>query len=174
MAIRKVIKMGDQRLLETSEQVENYGTSELDGIIRDLIDTKNHEGGIGLAAPQIGIAKRIIFIGMKNNPRYPNDKNIPEQILINPTYQSVDNKTDYFLERCISIPGMRGKVKRFINISFSAYDFHGNLITGNTDGLLARAIQHETDHLDGILYTMRADIKDFGFDDEISERFNSR
>ncbi|NQY42365.1 MAG: peptide deformylase, partial [Legionellales bacterium] len=155
-------------------EIANFNTIELQNTIDDLIEAMHTFDGIGLAAPQIGIQKRLIAYGVKDNPRYPHIKNISEGILINPVYTNIGNQKCYALERCLSIPGMRGRVKRYTKIKIQGYDFQGNLIEMIVTDFFARILQHEIDHLDGILYPMRIDnLQDFGYDEEITARFTN-
>ncbi len=172
MTIKKILKMGNLALLQKASPINNFNTKALKNIIVDLLDSMHAHKGIGLSAPQIGISKRIIAFGVKDNPRYPHIEEIEEGILINPTYGSIDSKMDYALERCLSLPGLRGRVKRYTNIKIEGYDLHGNIISMKSDNFFARIIQHEIDHLDGILFPMRIEnLQDFGYDEEITTRF---
>ena len=132
-------------------------------------DTMLEEGGVGIAAPQIGCNKRVIIFGFEENSRYPNEKSVPFTILINPAYKILSNEMVDAWEGCLSVPGLRGLVPRYNQIEYSGYDPEGNLITRIAEGFHARVVQHEYDHLDGILFPQRLkDLKYFGFEDELA------
>ena len=165
--IREVLRMGDPRLLEVSRSVETFGTPELLELIQDMRDTMAHLDGAGLAAPQIGVLKRVVIFGVRSNPRYPDADQVPETVLINPVLEPF--KKDEFEEAwegCLSVPGLRGLVPRFRRLRYRGFDQFGAPIDRTVDGFHARVVQHECDHLDGILYPMRMqDLSNFGFTD---------
>ena len=177
MAERRVLKMGDPRLNRVAQPVEVFDTEELHALVTDLWDTMAARSGAGIAAPQIGVDLRVVVFAMQLNPRYPNADPVPETVLINPVLTPVDEVQEYGWEGCLSVPGMRGNVPRYKRLRYTGYDAHGNVIDREVDGFHARVVQHECDHLDGILYPMRViDFKDFGFEDELSlaNRYGSR
>jgi len=170
MAVKAVLKMGERSLLEKSIKVEKFNTLELDALINDMWDTMVAEDGAGLAAPQIGVNLRVVIFGYENNPRYPDAPSVPQTILINPTIVATSDQMDEAWEGCLSVPGMRGLVSRFTNIKYSGFDQKGNPIERVAADFHARVVQHECDHLDGILYPMRIeDMRYFGFRQELEE-----
>jgi peptide deformylase len=171
MAIRNVLRMGDPILLMKAAEVTQFDTAELHALIQDLEDTMEHMNGAGIAAPQIGESVRVVIFGQKEadthkNPRYPDADAVPYTVLINPTLMPLDTEMEDGWEGCLSVPGMRGIVPRHTKLHYTAYDQFGNKIDRKVSGFHARVVQHECDHLDGILYPMRIkDLKDFGYTD---------
>ena len=169
MAVRPILRIGDPRLREISQPVEAFDTPELHELIEDMFDTMEAADGAGLAAPQIGVLKRVMIFGVDENPRYPDAESVPRTILINPEYTVVSDEVDGFWEGCLSVPGMRGFVERPAKIQYRGYDELGMLIEREAAGFHATVFQHEYDHLDGILYTDRLDDpKMFGFVEELA------
>ena len=168
MAVQKVLRMGDPRLLQVAEPVTEFNTTELDGLIQDMFDTMAAFDGAGLAAPQIGVSKRLVIFGVEANPRYPEVEPVPTTILINPQLVALAKDMDEAWEGCLSVPGMRGLVPRFTRLRYSGYDQHGKQFMREVEGFHARVVQHEYDHLDGILYPRRIrNMINFGFEDEL-------
>lgn len=166
MTVRQILKMGDPRLLRQAEPVREFGTPELETLIQDMFDTMHAANGAGLAAPQIGVNLQLVIFGFKQNARYPDAPPVPETILINPKIRPVSAAVEEGWEGCLSVPGMRGVVPRWAAIHYEGYDQSGNLISREADGFHARVVQHECDHLVGILYPMRIeDFSRFGFTD---------
>jgi len=164
--IREVLRMGDPRLLEKSKPVKEFGTRELHELIADMRDTMAHLSGAGLAAPQIGVLLRVVIFGVKRNPRYPDAEEVPDTVLINPVITPLGDGIDEAWEGCLSVPGMRGLVPRFSRLRYRGFDESGAAIDRSVEGFHARVVQHECDHLDGILYPMRIrDMAQFGFVD---------
>ena len=164
MAVRKILKMGDSRLLRESEPVKQFNTPELNQLIEDMYETMYAADGAGLAAPQIGINQRVVIFGYDENNRYPDAPPVPKTVLINPVIRPLSDEIDAGWEGCLSIPGMRGIVPRWAKIHYEGFDQFGNKISRNADGFHARVVQHECDHLDGILYPFRIDdLGLFGF-----------
>jgi peptide deformylase len=164
--IREVLRMGDPRLLEKSEPVETFGTGELRELIADMRDTMTHLDGAGLAAPQIGVLLRVVIFGVKRNPRYPDAEEVSDTVLINPLITPIGEEMEEAWEGCLSVPGMRGLVPRFARLRYRGFDESGAPIDRAVGGFHARVVQHECDHLDGILYPMRIrDLSRFGFVD---------
>ena len=164
MAVRNILKMGDPRLLRIAQPVTQFDTDELHLLITDLLDTMRVANGAGLAAPQIGENVRVVIFEVVDNPRYPNREPIPFTVLINPQLSptSKDKVEDW--EGCLSVPGMRGLVARYPSLRYTGFDQFGNAIDRSVDGFHARVVQHEVDHLDGILYPLRmTDMSKFGF-----------
>ena len=168
MAIRPVLRMGDARLLQRAEPVSSFGSEELRALLADMRDTMQALNGAGLAAPQIGVGLRVVIFGVQKNPRYPDAEEVPETVLINPSIMELEETIKDDWEGCLSLPGMRGLVPRFQNIRYQGYDEHGARIDRTASGFHARVVQHECDHLDGILYPMRIrDITKFGYTEEL-------
>lgn len=166
MATREVLRMGDARLLRRAEEVHEFGTPQLLELISDMRDTMRAKDGVGLAAPQIGVNLRVVIFGAQASPRYPDAEAVPDTVLINPviTLQGSGMEDDW--EGCLSVPGLRGIVPRHLKIRYQGFDERGALIDRSVTGFHARVVQHECDHLDGILYPMRIrDFSRFGFND---------
>lgn len=166
--IRDVLRMGDARLLEKSRPVERFGTPELAALLTDMRDTMAHLNGAGLAAPQIGVGLRVVIFGVKSNPRYPHVEEVPDTVLINPVLQPEADEQEEDWEGCLSVPGMRGWVPRWRRLHYKGFDESGNSFERRVEGFHARVVQHEVDHLEGILYPMRIrDFSKFGFIEEL-------
>jgi len=162
--IREVLRMGDPRLLERSQPVEAFGTAQLRELITHMRDTMAHLSGAGLAAPQIGVPLRVVIFGVTQNPRYPDAEEVPDTVLINPVVTPIGEEMEEAWEGCLSVPGMRGVVPRFMRVRYQGFDESGRAIDRSVEGFHARVVQHECDHLDGILYPMRIhDMSRFGF-----------
>lgn len=160
--------MGDSRLLEASRPVERFDTPELLALIADMDDTMRSLNGAGLAAPQIGVGLQVAIFGVERNPRYPDVEPVPYTVLINPTLTPLGEEMEEGWEGCLSVPGMRGLVPRYQRLRYRGYDQHGKPIDRSVDGFHARVVQHEYDHLAGILYPMRIrDLRNFGFNEEL-------
>ena len=169
MAIRPVLRMGDPRLLVPAGPVRDFGTPALAQLLEDMHDTMLALDGAGLAAPQIGVPLQVVIFGFETNARYPDAEAVPETVLINPllTPETAELEEDW--EGCLSVPGMRGLVPRYPRIRYRGRDALGNEIDRSVEGFHARVVQHEVDHLLGILYPMRIkDLRNFGFTDEIA------
>jgi len=161
--------MGDARLLRRAEEVTAFDSKEFHELLADMRDTMQALDGVGLAAPQIGINLRIVIFGVESSPRYPDAEVVPDTVLINPVITPLSQTKESGWEGCLSVPGMRGLVPRFTHIRYQGTDQFGALIDRTVSGFHARVVQHECDHLDGILYPMRIeDLRNFGF---ISELF---
>ena len=166
MPIRPVLRMGDPLLLQKAAPVTAFDTPELHALIQDMEDTMAQMNGAGIAAPQIGVSLRVVIFGVGKNPRYPDAEQVPYTVLINPTLQPVNDEQEDGWEGCLSVPGMRGIVPRYTRLHYTGFDQHGNPIDRLVSGFHARVVQHECDHLDGILYPMRIrDLANFGFQD---------
>ncbi len=169
MAIQPVLRLGDPRLLKVASEVSDFNNPELDLLIEDMFDTMAAEDGAGLAAPQIGIGLRVVIFGFDDNPRYPDSNAIPKTILINPQITALNEDKEDGWEGCLSVPGMRGMVSRYTSIRYTGFDANGSPIDVIADDFHARVVQHECDHLDGIIYTQRlTDPMKFGFTEELS------
>lgn len=168
MAIKTVLRMGDARLWQVSDAVKNFATPELLQLLQDMRDTMQAMNGAGLAAPQIGVALRVVIFGVQLNSRYPDAESVPETVLINPVISPVGMATDEAWEGCLSVPGLRGVVRRYSQIRYQGFDEQGAPIDRTVSGFHARVVQHECDHLDGVLYPMRVtDMTQFGYTAEL-------
>jgi peptide deformylase len=168
MAIREVLKMGDPRLLAVAAPVAEFGTSGLESLLTDMRDTMRSLNGAGLAAPQIGVGLRVVIFGFEANPRYPEADAVPFTVLINPVLTPLGEDQDEGWEGCLSVPGMRGLVPRYRNLRYTGVDAAGLPIKRTVSDFHARVVQHEVDHLDGILYPRRIrDLTQFGFNDAL-------
>lgn len=166
--IRPVLRMGNPLLLERSLPVEKFGTPELLQLLQDMRDTMAHLNGAGLAAPQIGVLQRVVIFGVASNPRYPGIEPVPDTVLINPVLTPLSDEEEEGWEGCLSVPGMRGWVPRFRRLRYRGFDEHGKPFERDVEGFHARVVQHEVDHLDGILYPRRIrDLTRFGFNDAL-------
>jgi peptide deformylase len=166
MAVRDVLKMGDPRLLAPARPVEDFASLELAQLIVDLRDTMHSLNGAGLAAPQIGVGLQVVIFGVAANPRYPDAENVPFTVLINPELTPLSDDLEDGWEGCLSVPGMRGLVPRHTTLRYQGFDAAGQPIDRSVSGFHARVVQHEVDHLRGILYPMRIrDLRYFGFTD---------
>jgi len=162
--IREVLRMGDPRLLQQAQALERFDTPELHALLTDMRDTMAHLSGAGLAAPQIGIGLQVVIFGVENNPRYPQAEEIPYTVLINPVLTPLSDELEEDWEGCLSLPGLRGMVPRHTRLRYRGCDEKGKPIDRTVSGFHARVVQHECDHLMGILYPMRIrDFSKFGF-----------
>lgn len=162
--IRDILKMGDPRLMQVAKPVTAFNTPELRVLIDDMFDTMEHANGAGLAAPQIGVDLQVVIFGFDNNPRYPDAPMVPKTVLINPVLEPLSDEMEEGWEGCLSVPGLRGVVPRHGRLKYSGFDPLGNRIERVADGFHARVVQHECDHLIGVLYPMRVkDFTRFGF-----------
>ncbi|MDO9205603.1 MAG: peptide deformylase [Methylotenera sp.] len=174
MGIKSVLRMGEPCLLVKAVPVEQFDTPELHALIQDLEDTMLSMNGAGIAAPQIGESLRVVIFGQKSddeskNPRYPDADAVPYTVLINPVITLVNQEMEDGWEGCLSVPGMRGIVPRYMRLHYAGFDQYGNPIDRLVSGFHARVVQHECDHLDGVLYPMRiVNLKDFGYTDIFS------
>ncbi len=164
--IREILRMGDPRLLQPSAPVERFGTRELDALLADLRDTMAANHGAGLAAPQIGVPQQVVIFGGGDNPRYPDAGAVPYTELINPVLSPLSDAVEEGWEGCLSVPGLRGVVPRWRDLRYEGFDPRGAPIRREATGFHARVVQHECDHLAGVLYPMRMrDFSRFGFTD---------
>ncbi|MEQ1882310.1 MAG: peptide deformylase [Burkholderiales bacterium] len=166
--IKPVLRMGDSRLLRVAEPVRQFGTPELAALIEDLNDTMRAKNGAGIAAPQIEVNLQVVIFGVGVNPRYPDAEQVPYTVLINPLLTPIGEDMEEGWEGCLSVPGMRGVVSRYKQLRYRGQDPFGAPIDRTVSGFHARVVQHETDHLLGILYPMRIrDLRQFGFNEEL-------
>jgi peptide deformylase len=160
--------MGDPRLLQVSRRVEAFDTRELTELLVDMHDTMRELNGAGLAAPQIGVGLQVVIFGLDYNPRYPEAEPVPHTVLINPELDPIGEDMQEGWEGCLSVPGMRGLVPRYRQLRYRGFDQHGKPIDRIASDFHARVVQHEVDHLMGILYPMRIrDMRSFGFNEEL-------
>ncbi|MBI3570407.1 MAG: peptide deformylase [Gammaproteobacteria bacterium] len=168
MTVRRVLKMGDPVLYRKADPVQLFNTPELDKLVADMFDTMAELSGAGLAAPQIGVSQRVVIFGVEANPRYPHAEPVPMTVLVNPMLTPIGNDMEDAWEGCLSVPGLRGLVTRHLNLRYTGFDQHGKPIDRTISGFHARVVQHECDHLDGILYPMRLrDIRLLGFEEAL-------
>jgi peptide deformylase len=168
MAARDVLRMGHPVLREKAKPVEAFGTPELLALVQDMKDTMAAKNGAGLAAPQIGVSERVVIFGVDENPRYPDAEEVPFTVLVNPKIVLLTREVEEGWEGCLSVPGMRGLVPRYARLQYSGFDEHGRPIEREAEGFHARVVQHECDHLDGILYPQRmTDLSKLGFNEEL-------
>jgi peptide deformylase len=166
MTVREILKMGDTRLLRQAEPVAEFATKELQALIEDMFDTMHAANGAGLAAPQIGVNLQLVIFGFGQNPRYPDAPSVPETVLLNPRLTPLSDAMEEGWEGCLSVPGLRGMVPRWSRLRYEGVDQYGQPIVRDVDGFHARVVQHECDHLAGVLYPMRIkDFSRFGFVD---------
>ena len=165
MAIRPVLKMGHPILRQVALPVTQFGP-ELQSLLADMDETMRSQHGAGIAAPQIGVSQRVVIFELKENPRYPHVAPVPYTVLVNPQLTPLGDEMTEGWEGCLSVPGMRGLVPRYHRLRYQGFDQNGAPIDRTVDGFHARVVQHEVDHLDGILYPQRVrDLRNFGFED---------
>jgi peptide deformylase len=170
MAVRSILRMGDPRLREVAAPVTAFGTPELDALVADMVETMHANDGAGLAAIQIGVLKRVVVFGVEQNPRYPDADPVPFTVLINPEIHALGDRIEEDWEGCLSVPGLRGLVPRHTDIRYRGFDQFGNRIDRTVSGFHARVVQHECDHLDGVLYPQRMrNLTAFGFVEELQQ-----
>lgn len=166
MPIRDILRMGDPRLLQVADKVTAFDTPELHDLVADLTDTMHANAGAGLAAPQIGVNLQVVVFGVEQNPRYPDAETVPFTVLVNPVLVIMSEEIEEGWEGCLSLPGLRGKVPRHTRLRYSGFNQFGQPIEREVSGFHARVVQHETDHLWGVLYPRRIrDLRNFGFSD---------
>ncbi len=169
MPVRPVLRIGHPALNRPAKAVAEFNTPQLDALIQDMLDTMATENGVGLAAPQIGEPQRLIVFGMQDNPRYPDREPIPVTVLINPHITPIDDEQEGDWEGCLSLPELRGWVPRYRHIVYTGFDAGGRPMECEASGFHARVVQHECDHLDGILFPQRMpDMCRFGYEQELS------
>jgi len=178
MTVKKMLRYGDPLLLKCSAEVIDFTCESLNALVADMEDTMQAYNGAGLSAPQIGILKRVVIFGSKQiseNPRYPDTDHVPYTVLINPQITILSNSIQGMWEGCLSVPGMRGYVERPDHVRYQGFDLQGNVIDREVSGFHAIVVQHECDHLDGILYPMKLiDPRMFGFEEEITKMLNEK
>jgi peptide deformylase len=168
MAVRPVLKMGHPVLKQVAAPVTEFGTRALLDLVADMDDTMRALNGAGLAAPQIGVSLRVVIFEVLRNPRYPRVDEVPYTVLVNPELTALGDALEDGWEGCLSVPGLRGLVPRHRQLRYRGRDVHGQPIDRMVEGFHARVVQHEVDHLDGVLYPMRmCNLDDFGFEDTL-------
>jgi peptide deformylase len=168
VAVRTILKLGDPRLREIAQPVRELNTLELHSLIEEMIETMHAHDGAGLAAIQIGVPLRVVVFGVEQNPRYPDAESVPFTVLVNPAIEPIGEEQEDGWEGCLSVPGLRGLVPRYRRIRYRGFDASGAVIDRSVSGFHARVVQHECDHLDGILYPERIrDMRSLGFLDEL-------
>ena len=168
MAIQKVLKMGDPLLLQVAAPVANFDSPALHELLSDMRDTMAALSGAGIAAPQIGVSQQVVIFGIDHNPRYPDAEAVPFTVLINPMLEFIGDELEDGWEGCLSVPGMRGIVPRYKQLRYRGFDEKGQAIDRTVNDFHARVVQHECDHLIGMLYPMRIkDFRNFGFVDTL-------
>jgi len=167
MALHEILKMGDPRLLRVARPVTEFDTDELHLLVADMFETMRAVNGAGLAAPQIGVDLQLVIFGTDApNPRYPDAPVVPRTVLLNPVVTAIGDAEEEGWEGCLSVPGLRGVVPRASRVRYTGFDLYGDPIDRTVDGFHARVVQHEVDHLHGVLYPMRVrDFSRFGFTD---------
>ena len=164
MTVRAILKMGDPRLLRIAPPVERFATAELQELVADMFETMRSVNGAGLAAPQIGVDLQVVIFGFSRNDRYPDAPPVPETVLLNPVIEPIGDEVEEGWEGCLSVPGLRGVVPRFARVRYRGVDLEGRPLEREAEGFHARVVQHECDHLQGVLYPMRVrDFSRFGF-----------
>ena len=170
MSVRRVLKMGEPLLLRVAAPVTSFD-EELQALVADMDGTMRALSGAGIAAPQIGVSVRVVIFELKDNPRYPHVTPVPYTVLVNPLVTPLGAEQDEGWEGCLSVPGMRGLVPRYRRLRYRGFDQHGAPIDRTVEGFHARVVQHEVDHLDGILFPQRVrDLRDFGFEEALGGR----
>jgi len=164
MSVREILKMGDPRLLRVAQPVREFDTPELHALVTDMRETMVAADGAGLAAPQIGVDLQLVIFGFEHNPRYPEAPPVPMTVLLNPRIEPLGEAMEEGWEGCLSVPGLRGVVPRYVRIRYSGVDVYGDPIEREAEGFHARVVQHECDHLIGRLYPTRmTDLTRLGF-----------
>jgi len=170
MTVRRVLKMGEPLLQTVAAPVTRFD-AELLALIADMDDTMRALNGAGIAAPQIGVSARVVIFELNDNPRYPHITPVPYTVLVNPLVTPLTAEQDEGWEGCLSVPGMRGLVPRYRRLLYRGFDQYGAQIERTVEGFHARVVQHEVDHLDGVLFPQRVrDLRDFGFEDALAGR----
>jgi peptide deformylase len=166
MAIRPVLRMGHPTLRQVAATIDRLGTSELRELVQDMDDTMRALNGAGIAAPQIGVSLRVVIFEVTRNPRYPQAEPVPYTVLVNPVLEPIGTEQEEGWEGCLSVPGLRGLVPRWRQLRYRGFDIEGRPIDRTVGGFHARVVQHEVDHLDGILFPVRiADLRNLGYED---------
>jgi peptide deformylase len=166
MTVRSVLRMGHPVLQQVAAPVERFDTAELRELVRDMDDTMRALDGAGIAAPQVGVSVRVVIFEVASNPRYPQAEAVPYTVLVNPELEPIGAEQEDGWEGCLSVPGLRGLVPRYRQLRYRGFDLEGRPIDRTVAGFHARVVQHEVDHLDGVLYPMRIrDLRNLGFED---------
>lgn len=164
MTIRTIMKMGEPVLQAVAEPVREFNTPELHQLVADMHETMQASDGVGIAAPQIGVSLQVVIFGFEDNPRYPEAPSVPWTVLINPVLTPLSDEIEDGWEGCLSVPGLRGVVPRYTRLRYQGFNLAGEPIDCVAEGFHARVVQHECDHLQGILYPQRIeDLNQFGY-----------
>ena len=164
MAIREILKMGEPLLLASAAKVSQFDTAELHALIQDMHETMQANQGVGIAAPQIGVSLQVVIFGFAQSARYPDASTVPYTVLINPVLTALSDDMEEGWEGCLSVPGLRGSVPRYTQLRYEGFDAYGQRIERVAQGFHARVVQHECDHLNGVLYPQRIrDLRLFGY-----------
>jgi peptide deformylase len=168
MAVRPVLKMGEPLLRAVAQPVARFD-AQLAALVTDMDDTMRALSGAGIAAPQIGVSARVVIFELQDNPRYPHIQPVPYTVLVNPVLTPLTDEEAEGWEGCLSVPGLRGLVPRVTRLRYSGFDLAGVPLERTVEGFHARVVQHEVDHLDGILFPQRVrDLRNFGFEDVLA------
>jgi peptide deformylase len=168
VAVRPVLKMGEPLLRQVAQPVLRFDAG-LAALVADMDDTMRALSGAGIAAPQIGVSARVVIFELKENPRYPHIRPVPYTVLVNPVLTPLTTQEEEGWEGCLSVPGLRGLVPRVTRLRYSGFDLAGAPLERTVEGFHARVVQHEVDHLDGILFPQRVrDLRNFGFEDVLA------
>ena len=168
MAVRPVLKMGHPLLRQVAAAVDVFDVAQMQELLIDMEDTMRALHGAGIAAPQIGVSQRVVIFEMLENPRYPHVAPIPFTVLVNPVLEPLGTDMEEGWEGCLSVPGLRGVVPRYRRLHYSGLDAQGQFFERTVEGFHARVVQHEVDHLDGVLFPQRVqDMTRFGFEDAL-------
>ncbi len=168
MAVRPILRLGHPLLRQVAAPVTEFASASLKALVGDMLDTMRANDGAGLAAIQIGVLQRVVVFELTTNPRYPEAEPVPLTVLVNPQIELLGEDRELGWEGCLSVPGMRGLVPRYRRLRYRGFDELGQPIDRTVTDFHARVVQHECDHLDGILYPQRIeDMTAFGFQDEL-------
>jgi len=170
MTTQQIVRMGAPVLSRRAEEIPDPASEEIAALAKDMADSMAAAGGVGLAAPQIGVPKRIIVFKVPGEraTAAENDGPLELQVLINPVIEPLSGEMELGWEGCLSIPGLKGEVPRYRKIAYRGFDLQGEKVLRQAEGFHARVVQHEVDHLDGILYPERmTDMRRFGYGEEL-------
>jgi peptide deformylase len=171
MAILKIARMGHPVLQGPAKPVQDPKNPAISALVRDMVETLADVGGLGLAAPQVHVPLRLVIFRVPESRAGNTDEAdgaVPLTVLINPVIEPLADEKEMDWEACLSLPGLTGEVPRFTHIRYRGVDLQGQPIDRIAKGFHARVVQHECDHLDGVLYPMRmTDMANFGFVEDV-------
>ncbi len=170
MAILKIARMGHPVLRRPALPIEDPTAPEVRLLAADMMETMTDAPGIGLAAPQVHVPRRLVVFYLPEGRAGAEDadQSVPLTVLVNPEIAPLSDEMDEDWEGCLSLPGMTGRVPRFTRIGYRALTLEGAILERDASGMHARVVQHECDHLDGMLYPLRmTDLSTFGFAEEV-------